>query len=75
MKIKKLRSTISLSGRLTSGLTLFSLCVLGFLFLGVHFAIKTIWKKSNHFTFSATSAIKHLIESPKNHQTLSVNTA
>lgn len=70
MKIKSFVDTISLSGRLTSGLALFSLCVLGFLFLGVHFAIKdNLEEKQSLHLQSAVSAIKHLIESPKNHQT------
>ena len=70
MKASKLLSAISLSGRLTSGLTLFSLCVLGALFFGVHYSIKiNLEEKQSLHLESATSAIKHLIESPKNHQT------
>ena len=63
MKIKNFVDTISLSGRLTSGLALFSLCVLGFLFLGVHFAIKdNLEEKQSLHLQSAVSAIKHLID-------------
>jgi two-component system, OmpR family, heavy metal sensor histidine kinase CusS len=70
MKEKSIINSLSLSGRLTGGLALFSLSVLGVLFFGVYFATKTnLEEKQSLHLKNTIIAINHLIESPKDHQT------